>query len=754
MTGSIRHDGMGNRPRRMLRRLRDVMAQAATYQERLELIVRIVAADMSAEVCSIYVRRSDRTLELWATEGLNPEAVRRTRLRVGEGLVGDIAASTRPLALSDAQAHPKFAYRPETGEEIFQSLMGVPILRSERLLGVIVVQNRTRRHYADEEIETLETFAMALASLLPGDVAEEQGAETGPMRIAGSCLVPGLALGRAFLHRRLLLEVPVVAEDPAAEGRRLETALADMHGRLDSLVGQAQLGEHGATSDVLETYRMFARDRGWVHRMREAVDDGLTAEAAVQRVLNDTRMRMGSISDAYLRERLVDFEALADELMAALARERGVPATPPELPDDAILVARTLGPADLLAYDRERLRAVVLEEGTATAHVSIVARALQIPVVGRAESVMSDVEPGDPMIVDGDNGQVFLRPREQVREQFLRSLEARRVQRARFAAVRDTPCVTRDGVGVALQLNAGLLVDLAELSATGAEGVGLYRTEIAFMTRRDAPDLAAQTELYRRILEAAGDHPVTFRALDAGGDKRLTALAPGGEENPALGWRSLRILLDRPGVLRRQVRALLEAASGRTLRLMVPMVCTADEFEQARRMIERERDRAGERGRPVACRLELGVMIETPSLLWQLDELLPRVDFAALGSNDLLQFSFAADRGNASVSHRYDPLGAPFLRMLRHVVRCCETNRVPLSLCGEMAGRPLEALALVGLGYRTLSMSPDAVGPVKEALLACSAAELAGLLERELAAGSGRTRSVLAAFARDRQIPV
>ena len=754
MTGAVRHTGMGNRPRRMLRRLRDVMAQAATHQERLEQIVGIVAADMSAEVCSIYVRRSDRTLELWATEGLNQEAVHRTRLRVGEGLVGDIAATARPLALSDAQAHPKFAYRPETGEEIFQSLMGVPILRFERLLGVIVVQNRTRRHYADEEIETLETFAMALASLLPDDVADEQGAETGPMRIAGSCLVPGLALGRAFLHRRLRLEVPVVAEDPAAERRRLETALADMQERLDSLVGQAEFAEHGAPSDVLETYRMFARDRGWLHRMREAVGGGLTAEAAVQRVLNDTRMRMGSVSDAYLRERLVDFEALADELMAALARERGVTSDPPELPDDAVLVARALGPADLLAYDRERLRAVVLEEGTATAHVSIVARALRIPVVGRAESVMSDVESGDTVIVDGDNAQVFLRPREQVREQFRRALEARRAQRARFAAGRDAPCVTRDGVGVALQLNAGLLVDLAELPATGASGVGLYRTEIAFMTRRDAPDLAAQTELYRRILEAAGDYPVTFRALDAGGDKRLAALAPDGDENPAMGWRSLRILLDRPGVLRRQVRALLEAAAGRTLRLMVPMVCTAGEFGQARHVIERERRRAVERGGTAAGRLELGVMIETPSLLWQLDELLPEIDFAAVGSNDLFQFSFAADRGNARVVQRYDPLGAPFLRMLRHVARTCEAKRVPLSLCGEMAGRPLEALALVGLGYRTLSMTPDAIGPVKEALMACSAAELTGLMDRELAAGTGRIRSVLAAFARDRRIPV
>ena len=758
MTTDDPGSGFGDRPRRMLRQLRDVMARSATQQDQLDSITRIVAADMAAEVCSIYVRRSDRTLELCATEGLNREAVHYTRLRVGEGLVGDIASSARPLALSDAQAHPKFAYRPETGEEIYQSLMGVPILRSERLVGVIVVQNRTRRHYGDEEIETLETFAMALAGLLTPGAQEGGGAADmeaeAPTRIAGTCLVPGLAIGRACLHRQTVADFPVLAEDPESEHERLETALADMHERLDRLVGTAPLEEAGAHAEVLETYRMFARDRGWLARMREAVSGGLTAEAAVRRVLNDTRARMGRISDAYLRERITDFEALADELMAALARERGLLPAAPELPDDAVLVARSLGPADLLAHDRDRLRAVVLEQGTATAHVAIVARALQIPVVGRAESVMSDVEPGDPLIVDGDNGQVFLRPQQEVREQFERSLEMRRAERARFAGNRDRPCVTRDGVGVSLMLNAGLLVDLAQLEMTGAQGVGLYRTEIAFMARRDMAGVAAQTELYRRIIEGAGARPITFRTLDAGGDKHLQGLTAGHEENPAMGWRSTRVLLDRPGVLRRQVRALLRASAGRELRLMLPMVVTGSELDQARRIIERECERARARGDGMPSRLRFGVMIEIPALMWQLDDILPGVDFAAVGSNDLFQFSFAADRSNSEVSRRYDTLAPAFLRMLHRIVKACERHSVPVSVCGEMAGRPLEALALLGLGYRTLSMAPDAIGPVKEVLMACSCADLADLMCGILETEAGHVRGILSAFARDHDIPV
>ena len=760
----------------MLRRLRDVMAQTATDQERLDQIVRIIGADMVAEVCSIYVRRADNVLELCATQGLNPEAVHRTRLRLGEGLVGDIAARARPLALADAQSHPKFAYRPETGEEIFQSLMGVPVLRSERLLGVIVVQNRIRRQYADEEIETLETFAMALADLLStneilagvggdgaggddgtGDDGTGAGAAMAPARVGGISIVRGLAIGRVHLHRQALVIRHVVAEDPDTELARLEAALLAMHDRLDRLVDNGPLPAFGDHADILDAYRMFARDRGWLARMRDSVANGLTSEAAVQRSLNDTRARMGRIADPYLRERLQDFEAIADELLQALSQESapepGAAWRQAEPPEDAVLIARTMGPADLLAYDRTTLRGVILEEGSATAHVAIVARALGVPVVGRAEGILNEVEPGDRIIVDGDNGQVFLRPANEVHEQFQRNLQVRVEQRARFANSRDLPCVTTDGTGVSLFLNAGLLVDLPQIAITGAEGIGLYRTEIPFMTRREFLDVEAQVELYQRIIDGAGDLPVTFRALDIGGDKNLQSFATEVEENPAMGWRSLRILLDRPSILRHQVRAMIRASAGRTLRLMLPMVSDVAEVDQAKRIVDHELARARDRGQEPPAALLLGVMIEIPSLLWQMDELLRRVDFISVGSNDLFQFIFAADRGSDRVTARYDPLSVPFLRVLKSIAQSCAAAGVPVTVCGEMAGRPLDALALVGLGYRRLSMSAASIGPVKETIMSTNCHGITDLIDNLLKSRVNRSRATLVGYARDHQIP-
>jgi phosphotransferase system enzyme I (PtsP) len=640
--------------------------------------------------------------------------------------------------------------------------MGVPVLRSERLLGVIAVQNRTRRQYGDEEIETLETFAMALADLLSsaqlvgGDDAD--AARAASARIAGLSIVPGLAVGQAYLHRQPLIIRRVVAEDPDTELSRLEVALAAMQARLDRLVDDAPLSPSGESAEVLQAYRMFARDRGWLRRMREAVANGLTAEAAVQRALNDTRARMGQIADPYLRERLMDFEALADALMGELADNARPPGDDAPLraapPEDTILIARNMGPADLLAYDRERLRGVILEEGSATAHVAIVARALQIPVIGRAEGILSDVEPGDVVIVDGDNAQIFLRPGDEVREQFNRNLRARAAQQARFAVHRDSPCVTVDGTRVGLLLNAGLLVDLPQIAATGADGVGLYRTEIPFMTRREFPDVDAQVELYKRIIEGAGDRPVTFRALDIGGDKHLQSFSTKAEENPAMGWRSLRILLDRPSILRHQVRALIHASAGRELSLMFPMVSDVFELDQARRIVDREIERAKDRSIPVPAPLRLGAMIEVPALLWQMDELLRRVDFISIGSNDLLQFVFAADRGSDRVTARYDPLAVPFLRMLKTIVTACDAANRPVTVCGEMAGRPLEALALIGLGYRRLSMTASSIGPVKEMVMSTNCREITDFLDNLLKSSGNRPRATLSGYARDHRIIV
>lgn len=717
-----RETGPGGGPREMLRRLRDVMAGIGTPQQRLDSTVQVIAHELGAEVCSIYVQRPGRVLELCATQGLNPQAVHRLFFQPGEGLVGHIAETRLPLTLAEAQKHPKFAYRPETGEEAFQSFAGVPIRRSDRVLGVLVVQHVSMRELTEEEVESLETLAMVLAEVLatmslPGG---EPGRDRGPLLVHGIRIHEGIAIGKARLHQPRVVIGGVVAEDPAVEHDLLRAALADMHESLDRVMESEALSAAGEHRDVLETYRLIARDTGWIGRIRDAIDSGLTAAASVQKVRDDTRSRMGAVKDEYLRERLADFEDVALRLLRRLAPGEEAAA------DDAdamggtepfILVARSMGPAELLDYAGDQLKGLVLEEASATAHVGIVARALDIPVVGRLAHLIDEVDPGDLLIVDGDHGQVFVRPGDDARSQFRESLAAREAMRARYAALRDTPAVSRDGVRVSLQVNAGLLVDVSQLETVGAEGIGLYRTEIPFLVRREYPDVEAQTELYRRILDGAGGRPVTFRTLDAGGDKRLHSFVHDVEENPALGWRALRIGLDQPAILRQQVRAMIHAAGSRPLRVMLPMVATADEFRAARAIIDLEIERAAGRGSGTRGDIAVGAMVEVPSALLDIEGLAEAADFLSVGSNDLLQFLFAADRSGERTATRYDPLSGLFLDSMRRIAMAGRSAGIDVSVCGEMAGRPLEALTLVALGYRSLSMSAVSVGPVKEAIL-------------------------------------
>lgn len=707
--------------RRLLSKLRDVMAGGGTAQERLDKVVKLIAADIVAEVCSCYVMRAGEVLELFSTEGLKKSAVHQTRLRVGEGLVGDIAAHARPLALSDAQSHPNFAYRPETGEEIYHSLVGVPILRSGRVIGVLVVQNRSKRHYTDEEIETLETVAMVLAELVASgdlirreELAPVDGNALLPLRLDGVRLNSGVGIGVAVLHQPRIHIKQLVAEDPDLELARVRSALAHLHRTLDELFSASDLDGAGEHQDIFETYRMFAEDSGWMSRIAEAVRSGLTAEAAVQKVHEDTRVRMAQVSDPYIRERLHDLEDLANRLLQHLSGQAGT-AAGSALPEDAILVCRSMGPTELLDYDRKRIRGLVLEEGSATLHVSIVARALDIPVVGRVKDVLAKIEPFDPVIVDGENAQVFIRPSDDIVDAFAASVAAREQRAAVYAAMRDLPAVTKDGIGVQLSLNAGLLVDLQHVHTLGAAGIGLYRTEIPFMARPELPDVDAQIGFYTKIYEQCGDKPVVFRSLDVGGDKVLPYWNSSDEDNPALGWRSIRITLDCPAVLRQQLRALIRAAAsmGRELRVMFPMIAEVAELDRAKDLLHLELERERARGAAVPPRLLVGTMLEVPALAWQLPALLERVDFISVGSNDLTQFLFASDRGNPRVCDRYDTLSPAVLNFLRDLARRCDEKGVSLSVCGEMAGKPLEAMTLIGLGITSLSMSAPSLGPVK-----------------------------------------
>jgi phosphotransferase system enzyme I (PtsP) len=748
-------------PRVLLRRLREVMAEPVSAQDRLDKIVVLIAANMVAEVCSVYVLRVDGTLELYATEGLNKAAVHQTVLRADEGLVGLVASEANPINLSEAQAHPAFSYRPETGEEIYHAFLGVPVLRAGNTLGVLVVQNRARRTYSEEEEEALQTTAMVLAEMIAsGELSAiaQPGAEPAarrPLHLTGTSLNDGIALGHVVLHEPRVVITNFIADDVPKELKRLEAAVETMRSDLDVLLERGEVADGGEHRDVLEAYRMFAYDRGWVHRLEEAVRTGLTAEAAVERVQSDTRARMLRATDHYLRERLHDLDELANRLMHQLTGQDYAPARE-RLPENAVLVARSMGPAALLDYDRKRLRGLVLEEGGPNSHVAIVARALGIAAVGEIANATGIVDPGDAIIVDGSTGDVHMRPSPDMEAAYIERVRLRARRQLQYLALRDKPCATKDGEKVTLLINAGLAVDLPHIEETGAAGIGLFRTELQFMVAAAFPRTAEQFSLYRAVLDAAGARPVTFRTLDIGGDKVLPYMRNLEEENPALGWRAIRLGLDRPGLLRSQVRALLRAAGGRDLKVMFPMIATVEEFDEAKGLVERELTHLRRHGHKLPERVDIGTMLEVPSLLYQLDELLARVDFLSVGSNDLMQFFYAADRSNARVADRFDPLSAPVLRAFRDIAVKGKVHGKPVTLCGELASKPIGALALVALGYRSLSLSPSAVGPVKAMLLELNAGKAAALVGKllESPAGSVSIREQLKAFAADHGLQI
>jgi phosphotransferase system enzyme I (PtsP) len=747
-------------PRVLLKRLRELMAEPLDPQERLDRIVSQIASNMVAEVCSAYVLRSDGVLELYATEGLNKEAVHLSQLQMGQGLVGTIAASAQPLNLSDAQAHPAFRYLPETGEEIYHSVLGVPILRAGRTLGVLVVQNKASRNYREDEVEALETTAMVIAEMIAtGDLKKitAPGLEldlTRAVTIQGNGYNEGIGLGHVVLHEHRIVVTNLLNEDSEKEIIRLAEALGSLRISIDDMLSRRDVAQEGEHREVLETYRMFAHDQGWVRRMEEAIHNGLTAEAAVEKVQSDTKARMMRMTDSYLRERMHDFDDLANRLLRQLTGYSG--RSMDELPSDSIVLARAMGAAELLDYPRANLRGLVLEDGAVTSHVVIVARAMGIPVVGQAVGLVALAENGDAIIIDGDDGQVHVRPMPDLQNAYEEKVRLRAKRQEQFRALRSVESLTRDGRHISLNMNAGLLVDLPQLAESGAQGIGLFRTELQFMIASTMPKLEEQEAFYRSVIKQAAGRPVTFRTLDIGGDKVVSYFRAQEEENPALGWRAIRLALDRPGLLRTQLRALLKASAGAELRMMIPMVTEVSEIRAVRDLLQKEVQYLSKFGHTLPRKLQFGAMLEVPALMWQLDELMAEVDFVSVGSNDLFQFSMAADRGNARVSERFDILGKPFLRMLRDIARAGERNRTLVTLCGEMAGKPLSAMALIGVGFRSVSMAATSIGPVKAMLLGLDA----GQLEAEMNAALDDIRShepireLLLKFAEANNIPL
>ena len=731
--------------RKLLRRLQASLAEAGAGQERLDRITHLIADSMGTEVCSIYLLRDSDTLELCATEGLAPEAVHVTRMRLGEGLVGRVARDARPINTPNAPAARGFRYMPETGEERYSSFLGVPIQRLGERLGVLVVQSKEARSYSEDELYALEVVAMVLAEMteLGAFVGEGEALSArhqSQVMIRGGVAQEGVTEGAVYLHEPRVVVTRPVADDPEAEQARLSDAIATLRQSVDQLLTRMD-NDDSEERQVLEAYRMFANSRSWIKRMQEDIARGLSAEAAVEKEQSAARARLETVPDAYLRERLQDLDDLSNRLLRILTGQGGD--TGAEMPEHPILVARNIGPGELLDYGR-RLKGVVLEEGSVGSHAAIVARALAIPLIINAKRITTEALNGDPILVDGEQGIVHLRPEENVAKAFRDKIAMQAAAQERYASIRDKPAETLCGTRITLEMNAGLMADLPSLPSSGAEGVGLFRTELQFLTREQVPRRGELAALYSRVMDAAGGKRVVFRTLDIGSDKVLPYMKRPEEPNPALGWRAIRVGLDKPGVMRMQLQALIRAAQGRPLSVMFPFVAQLEEFTEARDHLLREMDREAALGHILPETLKIGAMLETPSLAFAPRQFFEMADFVSIGGNDLKQFFFAADRENEQVRRRYDTLNVSFLNFLEMIVTRCAETETDLSFCGEDAGRPLEALCFAAMGLRKLSMRPASIGPVKSLLRRVDLRELRAVIREAQATGAMSVRSAVA----------
>lgn len=711
--------------RKLLGRLRDTMASETAGQERLDRITHLIADSMGTEVCSIYLFRDEETLELCATEGLKQESVHQTRMRLGEGLVGRVARTGQVVNTPDAPAEKGFRYMPETGEERYSSFLGVPVQRLGEKLGVLVVQSRDAREYSADEQYALEVVAMVLAEMTElgafvGEGAALSARHQQPVLMRGTTGQEGAAEGHVWLHEPRVVVANPIADDPHRELERLNEAVDELRVGVDKMLEISRSGDKDQLQ-VLEAYRMFANSKGWMRRMEEDISRGLSAEAAVEKEQSQARARMGQVQDSYLRERLSDLDDLSNRLLRILTGQGAE--TGAEMPADPILIARNIGPGDLLEYGRT-LRGIVLEEGSVGSHAAIVARALAIPLVVHVGRITTEALNGDHIMVDGDQGVVHLRPDDTVVSAFRDKIAMQAKELERFASIRDKPAVTKCGSTIALHMNAGLMADLPSLESSGAEGVGLFRTELQFLVRNQMPKRSELSALYARVLDSANGKRVVFRTLDIGSDKVLPYMKPNDEPNPALGWRAIRVGLDKPGIMRMQLQALLRAANGRPLTVMFPFIAQFEEYRAGRDELEKAIAREKKLGHVLPSKVEVGAMLETPSLAFAPQKFFDEVGFLSIGGNDLKQFFFAADRENERVRRRYDTLNVSFLSLIERIVERCAISNTPLSFCGEDAGRPIEALCFAAIGIRTLSMRPASIGPVKSVLRRVDLSEL------------------------------
>ncbi len=755
-------------PQKILRDLREIMASDEDDQQRFDKISILVADNMRAEVCSIYLVLDTGELELYATFGLNNKAVHTSIMPVGQGLISVIANTATHLNLPNARAHPNFQYLPETGEDLYPSFLGVPILKHGISIGVLTVQNKSMRIYSEEECEVLHTVAMLLAEVistskninLAGLVGSKDNktqmadaSHSMPVNLRGISFSSGIAIGHVVLHEPKVKITNLIADNVEEQHKRLSVSIHKLRASIADMLEHPDLANTGEHRDILETYLMFANDRGWKRKMHEALTEGITAEIAVEKVQITTRAKMLRQTDPYLRERLHDLDDLGNRLLRILTNNQATSVSA-DLPDDTILVARNLGPAELLDYDSNKLKGLVLEEGAANSHAGIVARAMGIPAIGGVTDIFNHIEPEDQAVIDAENAQLYLRPNSEILASLINKQALFAEKQQEYAKIRRSPAISTDGKNIDLMINAGLDADLDHFEESGALGIGLYRTEVQLMLLSKYPGKEALQAHYKKAFDTLGNKKITFRTFDVGGDKILPYIRSTKEENPALGWRAIRMALDRPALFRHQLRALLLAACGHELNIMFPMVSDISEFRTAKQHVLDEQAKLKVKNIGMPTKVNLGVMIEVPALLWQLPALFKEADFASVGSNDLFQFTYAADRGHPLLQGRYHSLTTPMLIMLRTITKAAEQANIPLSLCGEIAGKPKLAMALLGIGFTALSMNSANIGPVKTMVRSLDIAKFASYLNHHLDQSEEGINDIISDFITENKVKI
>ncbi len=723
-----------------LRRIVQEVDSAPNFAAALNTMVSSVRDTMGTEVCSVYLL-DDKTNRyiLMASGGLNEDAVGNVSLAWNEGLVGFCGAREEPINLDDASAHPKYHYLPETGEEKYNSFLGVPIMHRRKVLGVLVVQQRAKRKFDESE----EAFLVTLSAQLSGVVAHAKAVgafdalrATAPRSnvtrvFHGISGASGVALGRAIVMYPPadIDSVPDrVAEDVDAEilqlRRAIEAVRADMRA-LDQKMANSLMSEERALFDA---YLRMLDDNALVTEIEERIRAGNWAQGALREVIEAHMQAFAAMEDAYLRERMADVRDIGLRILAHLQQQEDTGLR--EFPDHSILIGEEITTAMLVEAPLEKIGGIVTVQGAANSHMAIVARALGIPtVLGVADLPVTQLDDTE-MIVDAYQGRVYVQPSRQLRTRYKDIIKEERQLVAGLEAYRDVPAETPDGHRLALYVNTGLMADVVRAKERGAEGVGLYRTEIPFMLRERFPGEEEQRSIYRQQLEAFMPRPVTMRTLDIGGDKDLPYF-PIKEDNPALGWRGIRITLDHPEIFMVQIRAMLKANIGLdNLQILLPMISSVFEVEEALHLIHRAlMEVQEEEGVPLAMP-RIGVMVEVPATVLQIADIAQLVDFVSVGSNDLTQYLLAVDRNNPRVADIYTPYHPSVLRALQIVVE--EVHRIgkPVGICGEMAGDPGTAILLMAMGFDSLSMSASNLLKIRKVICNVPFIQARGLLEQ------------------------